>query len=265
MKKNLWVLLALSALIAMFVIAGCAPKPSPTPTPTPTTSPTTPPADADCPEVVSTDVYKYYGDYCNICESNGITVENSIYTNCLEEGASSLFKIVITFDENIDPLLSSCLFNPANWYVEVANPDRVDDDSLNTDDGGVLVLDAEINGKQVIVTAEVVEFSTNTINPNGPSGETVDIPFAFCGLICSTTDAVSYRETVNDIYDGYPYVGVWPTPDVADEIYWELDESCIVADELGNYCCGYDGYDCCVEPICEECIEPCPLGSSICL
>ena len=36
MKKNLWVLLALSALIAMFVIAGCAPKPTPTPTPTPT-------------------------------------------------------------------------------------------------------------------------------------------------------------------------------------------------------------------------------------
>ena len=33
MKKNLWILLALAALIAMFVIAGCAPKPtSPTPT-----------------------------------------------------------------------------------------------------------------------------------------------------------------------------------------------------------------------------------------
>ena len=61
MKKNLWVLLALSALIAMFVIAGCAPKPTPSPTPTPTASPTVPPADTAAPKVVSTDVYKYYG------------------------------------------------------------------------------------------------------------------------------------------------------------------------------------------------------------
>ena len=85
MKKNLWVLLALSALIAMFVIAGCAPKPT-SPTPTPTASPTVPPADTAAPKVVSTDVYKYYGtDLCSTCDYPCITVGEEVYC-CYESG-----------------------------------------------------------------------------------------------------------------------------------------------------------------------------------
>jgi len=100
MKKNLWVLLALSALIAMFVIAGCAPKPTSSPTPTPTATPTAPPADTACPKVVSTEVVKTYFSPCDSCFP-WVEVSDSIYTNCLDVTATPAFKIIITFDENI--------------------------------------------------------------------------------------------------------------------------------------------------------------------
>jgi hypothetical protein len=282
MKKNLWVLLALSALIAMFVIAGCAPKPTPSPTPTPTASPTVPPADTACPEVVSTDVYKFYGSYsdysgCAVhCNGWLPSTNDAIYTNCdciverdvelVKPLNSPLFKIVITFNENIDPLMSSCLINPTNWYVKVSNAERIvknlDNDSSNTIQDGVTVLGVEINGKQVIVTAEVHEAGINTVYP-AYGGETLSNPYLFCGLICSPTDATQYAKVVNGPFNGWSFG--WPTPKIADEVYWKLSSSCVVSDELGNFCCGYDGSDCCVEPICEECVEPCPLGSSTCL
>jgi len=283
MKKNLWILLALAALIAMFVIAGCAPKPSPTPTPTATTEPTTPPADADCPKVVSTDVYKTFdASYATcpsecVCPSGAcenpdpcscpgcVTVSSNIYSNCycVADGefvqtcdqSTGTFKIVITFDENIDPLMSTCVYNAANWKIKVKNNERINKELVASPYNVV------IDGDKIIVDAfvyECGEFTPATYCE--PCGDT-PIQYVFCGLICNLSDAACYANTVNGLKAA---INGWPAPTVADEIVWELGGSCVVSDELGNYCCGFSGSDCCVEPICETC-EPCPLGSSACL
>jgi hypothetical protein len=272
MKKNLWVLLALSALIAMFVIAGCAPKPSPTPTPTPTTSPTAPPADTKCPEVVSTEVVKTFYDVCNSgnCDWNPVCSElyPTYSTNCCDVNGKATgtgaFKIIITFNENIDPIKSSCVLNPANWVIKVKNPDRFDTE-LTKAAGEVQIIDIAINGKQIIVTAGVMEKGTHQVwvLPGTP----ITIPYAFCGLVCNLNDANSYADVLNGVGMVPPLPpilsGAVAAPTVADEISWEIGSGCVVSDELGNFCCGFSGSDCCVEPICESC-APCPLEGSIC-
>jgi len=272
MKKNLWILLALAALIAMFVIAGCAPKPSPTPTPTPTTSPTTPPTDTECPEVVSTEVVKTFYAACNSegCAWYPCPVNDSLYssTNCCDEKdkptGTGAFKIIITFNENIDPIKSSCVLNPANWVIKVKNPDRFDTE-LTKAAGEVQIIDIAINGKQIIVTAGVMEKGTHQVwvLPGTP----ITIPYAFCGLVCNLNDANSYADVLNGVGMVPPLLpilsGAVAAPTVADEISWEIGSGCVVSDELGNFCCGFSGSDCCVEPICESC-APCPLEGSIC-
>jgi len=285
MKKNLWVLLALSALIAMFVIAGCAPKPSsPTPTPTPTASPTVPPADTAAPKVVSTDVYKYYGAVsgpCNECwdcdypfTKDPFTVEEAIYTNCTcaieEQGEfpivlvnplqSPNFKIVITFDENIDTLVSSCIFNPANWTIKVKNAGRVDTE-LSSKEDAVWVKSVEADGKKIIITAAVIEIGTAKLNPPYPYVPLYN-NFAFCGLVCSSDDAAIYSKVVSGPWASQPFA--WAAPKVADEICWELSSTCVISDELGNVNCGYSGCDCCLEPTCTTCEEGCPFGDPVC-
>jgi hypothetical protein len=261
MKKNLWILLALAALIAMFVIAGCAPKPSsPTPTPTPTASPTVPPADTAAPKVVSTEVFKYYAAGC------GATCIDKIYEACPD--GSETFKIVITFDENIDPLKSSCLLNPANWYVEVTNDGRIVDPllPLSTITGDVIVWGAEISGKQVIVTAGVAEDGENEVflDPSNPLTPTL-VPYYFCGLICNANDAALYAKNVNGPYNGWAVKGVIPAPEYADLVYWEIGPNCVVSDELGNVNCGYNGSDCCLEATCDTCDTGCPFQDPTCV
>ena len=105
MKKNVLIFLVLSALSAMIVITGCAPKPELTPTPTAEPTPTAPPADVDCPEVVSTEVYKYMGVFCDPCiqfirPTNEINNTNQQLYAVKEK--TPFFKIIITFNENID-------------------------------------------------------------------------------------------------------------------------------------------------------------------
>jgi len=275
MKKNLWVLLALSALIAMFVIAGCAPKPSPTPTPTPTTEPTAPPADTKCPEVVSTEVVKtFISNPCanfpcfwNPCP---IINDGQVSTNCCQDNendgvptGTGAFKIIITFNENIDPIKSSCVLNPLNWVIEVANPERIDT-LLTIADGDVEIVDIVINGKQIIVTAVVMEVGARTVFVL-PGGVPFLFDYSFCGLVCNTNDAKSYADVANGvgIVPAPILSGAIAAPTVADDISWEIGGGCVVSDELGNFCCGFSGSDCCVEPICETC-APCPLEGSIC-
>jgi len=289
MKKNLWILLAISALIAMFVISGCqkAVTPTPTPTPTPTVAPTVKP-DVDCPKVVSTEVFHYYDAICENwcpwdCPSCGnppcescepdTAVYCDLYTNCecLEgiagEGCEGpvmtcdptpgTFMIVITFDENIDPLKSSCALDPANWEIKVKNNERIVTE-LNAE-----AYDFEFDGKQIKVYAHVSECGENKITTFCGDCGPATINYVFCGLICNLNDANCYAATVNGPYNGFPYPGVKAAPTIADEITWKLGGNCVVADELGNYCCGFEGSDCCVEPICETC-EPCPIEGSIC-
>jgi len=248
MKKNLWVLLALSALIAMFVIAGCAPKPTPTPTPTPTATPTTPPTDTAAPKVVSTTVYKYGAALCQTCTG-------ALYADC--EGGG-IFNIIIEFDENIDPLVSSCVFNPASWDIKVKNSDRFI--------GGVITANAiavAVDGKQIAIQAQVYE--TGTLAPvyDLVGKEVTMDPYLFCGLICGEADAAAYAKEVNNEKNSLLFLGLFPAPEVADSIEWTL-VNCLIADELGNVNCNYSGSDCCLEATCETCTSECPFGEPAC-
>jgi len=93
MKKTTWLLLALS-LVAMLLVAGCAPTtPKPSPSPSPTVAPTPTPGVA--PKVVKTMVTKGQGD--------------------------GEFKITIVFDKDV---YSSCAENWRNWTVRVVNSQR---------------------------------------------------------------------------------------------------------------------------------------------
>jgi len=254
MKKNLWVLLALSALIAMFVIAGCAPKPTPTPTPTPTTSPTAPPADTKCPEVVSTTVYKYGASLCS-----SPTCINALYPDCNGYGG---FKIVIEFDENIDTLASSCIFDPTNWTIKVKNNERFSKEAI----ANAIVVEA--SGKQIVITAQAYETGQLLNVYSFPAGGYINMDeFLYCGLICSKVDAQKYADEINtyggSILSGPLYIGLFNAPTIADLVTWST--GCLISDELGNYCCSFKGEDCCLEPICEDCGEGCPFGSSTCL
>jgi len=247
MKKNLWVLLALSALIAMFVIAGCAPKPTPTPTPTPTATPTTPPTDTAAPKVLSTTVYKYGASLCSTCGG-------ALYEDCNGYGG---FKIVIDFDENIDALMSSCLYSPSSWEVWVKNSGRYGLPSVN-------VQTIEIDGKRIVITAQA--FETDTLSDVYTLiGDPYTMnPYLFCGLICNTTDAGNYAEEVNNDLNPNLYIGLWDAPKVADSVNWKLIGGCFIADELGNLDCNYSGSDCCLEATCETCVDECPFGDPTC-
>jgi len=288
MKKNLWVLLALSALIAMFVIAGCAPKPTtPTPTPTPTTSPTAPPADTKCPEVVSTQIVKGHSMF----EWDAAYGEWGTWIGA--------FQVVINFDENIDPILSSCIYDTTKWTVKVKNEGRV----IKEEDA--IVEAVKIDGKRIILLAWFGE--EGQIRPVGysysdaaailndgatPVDHQADNPFDihfdqyfFGGLICSKDDAQLYADFVNGLQwyglDEYDRLEVkkladwlkeqgigtfisttttrYTPPTARDVVSWKLDSSCVIGDDLGNYCCGFSGEVCCLEPVCTTCEEPCPF------
>ncbi len=281
MKKNLWILLALSALIAMFVISGCQKAVTPTPTPTPTaTAQPTPTPDANCPKVVSTEVVKTYdpqdcGYTCTACgcsnpppcETCPEPVYSNIYSNCYCEEWSEIdyvktcgpstgtFKIVITFDENIDPLKSGCVLDPTNWEVKVKNNERLTKELI------AAPYNIEIDGKKIIVDAFVGECGTRKITDYCNACPGTDIYYSFCGLICNLNDANCYALTLNG--GRTAGLNLIPAPTIADEITWKILSNCVVSDEKGNYCCGFEGKDCCVEPICETC-EPCPIEGSIC-
>jgi len=311
MKKNLWVLLALSALIAMFVIAGCAPKPSPSPTPTPTATPTAPPADTACPKVVSTQAYKGYSDFI-------------FNTGIWELEKAGFFTILITFDENIEPTASSCIYDTENWTVEVTNPGRKKAVEAR-------VLATKTDGKKIWVLGHALE--TGPVTPvafkfswkktvsdalyieDGYTGsdfqtakitgcsDIADLPsdYYYLGLICSTTDASKYVKYVNGVLwlepsiedddikversleeelknyitctttgccilgDYFQMLSIgsgFTAPKVADVVKWKLSSSCVISDELGNYCCGFSGEDCCIEPVCTTCAEECPLETA---
>jgi hypothetical protein len=246
MKKNLWVLLALSALIAMFVIAGCAPKPSPSPTPTPTATPTTP-VDTAAPKVVSTTVYKYGASLCETCGG-------ALYEECEGYGG---FKIVIDFNENIDTLMSSCLYNPSSWDVWVKNSGRYGTPLVN-------IQNIEINGKRIVITAQAWETDTlrDVYTLVGESYQMT--PYLYCGLICNTIDAKAYANEVNNNENPNLYIGLWKAPTAADSVNWKLVKGCFIADEFGNLDCNYSDSDCCLEATCETCVDECPFGDPTC-
>jgi len=253
MKKSLWLLLVVAALIAVFAVAGCMQGTTPEePTEQPE-EPTTPPADTACPAVVSTTVSKLYGD---------------------ASGAN--FQIKIVFDEAINP--ASCIYNPSSWAITIENSiawTRDEDGNGIVDNAGtynrklatpnvtttgfdntainIKSISLGTDGKSIIVKAHVIDD-----NGSGINNEKWD----YKGLICSENDVTAFIDSA----DGDPTVD--PAVDYsksasatyyADKVTWKLSE-CAIADSLGNTCCTFSGEACCVEPTCVECEEEyCPL------
>jgi len=233
-KKNLWFVFVALAMVAIFTVAGCKPTTPPTPTATPTATPApTVAPDTACPKVVSTVVSKIY-----------------------DANNPGAFKIVITFDE---PIESDCVENPDNWTITVSNSGRQDDELEATP------YEVTIDGKKLIVKATVKEeVDYSVVYIGATSGSLTKNDVLFYGLICNTADADDYADGDLTIPDGTVVISSSPAaPTVADVVKWELN-GCFIYDELGNGCCTFSGSDCCLEPVCEECVEECPLGSSIC-
>lgn len=207
MKKSLWLLLAITALIAVFAVAGCqptSPEPSPTASPTPTVAPTTPPADY-CPTTVE-------------------TVVTSLYCDISNTEVSPNLSILITFDKDI-VLLDD---NEANWKVTVDRYVPYDGDdgpyeaTLNAE-----VFDIEqVSSKLIRITATVVD------------GD-------FYGLICTEScyekfvedvlgeePTEGYADTVTWAYigGGFPYSDILgnlcPDCDISDEACCVACETC---------------------------------------
>jgi len=279
MKKNLWILLAISALIAMFVISGCQKAVTPTPTPTPTaTAQPTPTPDVKCPEVVSTQIVKGY----SMIGWDSAYGEIGVFPEA--------FQIVITFNEEIDPIGSSCIYDLSKWDVIVKNKGRI-----TTEINWADVVAVKVDGKRIILLCLVeetglvkpVEFKYKTVAGDIYSGSTPVIEedyFYYPGLICSKDDAQLYADIVNGLkwydYDILSPVVIklanyilpdiflgtttplYTPPTVADVVSWKLASTCVVADELGNYCCGFSGEACCLEPVCATCADECPFDTA---
>jgi len=238
-KKNLWFVFVALAMVAIFTVAGCKPTTPTTPTPTPTATPApTVAPDTACPKVVSTVVSKIY-DY-------GVDGKPIL-------GA---FKIVITFDE---PIESDCVENPDNWTITVSNSGR------QTKELDATPYEVTIDGKKLIVKATVEEEVTySAVYIGATSGSATKDNVPFYGLICNTADADDYADGGLTNPPGTVVISSSPAaPTVADVVKWELN-GCFIYDELGNGCCTFSGSDCCLEPVCETCVEECPLGSSTC-
>ena len=89
----------------------------------------------------------------------------------------------------------------------------------------------------------------------GYTAEEVTGTVRFSGLICNKPDADKYADT----FDMFSV----DAPTVADKVTWKLASGCVVSDELGNFCCGFSGENCCAEPYCEPC-EECVLEEVAC-
>lgn len=252
MKKSLWLLLVVAALIAVFAVAGCMQGTTPSEeeeTPPPTTTP----ADTACPQVVSTTVSKLYS----------------------AQYGYQQFQIKITFDEEIYP--ASCVYDPANWYIKIENSipwvldsdiDGIYDDGAGTytrklDTAGksgytkaitINSISISTDKKSIIVKASVTDdWRSNNDGDNDP----------FEGLICSLADINRFLNS-EDKADDEDYAKNSSATYYADKISWQLT-GCAIADVVPNVCCTFSGNDCCDEPVCETCVEYCPLGEGTCI
>jgi len=230
MKKTTWLLLAIS-LVAMLLVAGCAPttpKPTASPTPTPTATPTTPPSNY-CPTTVETVVTSLYcGTDPNYAESASA------------ENVKASFSILISFDKDI-VLLDD---NETNWEVTVDRYVPYKDANNKSkihefkDKEAKVIEVKQVGTKLVKITATITDI-------NG-----------FNGLICGQDCYEVFVDLITDAsYADTAY---------ADKIAWKYKGGNYpYTDILGNPCpdCTIEGEACC--QACEECVpEPgCPIGT----
>jgi hypothetical protein len=83
--------------------------------------------------------------------------------------------------------------------------------------------------RKLLLLLALLKLEVNVVYPNPAEPLTgVDVPYAFCGLICNANDAKSYAAVVNGPYGGFAIPGVISAPPaVADFGYWELS-GCVV-------------------------------------
>lgn len=201
---------------------------------------------ASCPTVVSTTVFKYFGN------------------------SSSNFQIVITFNKNIDPYFNFCLYNNDNWNIIVSNPDR-NHSGNNPNSVGILaeVQEISVEGKKIIIKCYIEEIQSVVPTLYYYMGKecATEGSYLFSGLICNPTDANYYAKMVSgysDIPENAVILGGgWRVPNNTDLVQWELIRGCTIGVEQGNFCCRFSGEDCCIEPICTECEPACPFDSSL--
>jgi len=250
MRKSTWLLLVL-ALVAIFLVAGCAPTTPPNgEEPNGEEPPPTPPA-----------------DYCPSIDPNDIkTVVTSLYCGTDEtykedNGAEASFSILISFDEEI-VLLDT---NPDNWKVEV---DRWVHYKVGTElkkyepqDIEAKALEVEQVGTNSIRILATVEDDGTNATPN------VTLTSPFYGLICGET---CYKEFVDLIVVGGEAAAEAIKDFYVDFVSWEyIGTAYPYTDGLGNTCpdaCKIKGGVCCTA--CETCppapsTPPCPPGGCI--
>ncbi|BER93349.1 hypothetical protein [Atrimonas thermophila] len=243
MKKSLWLLLVVAALIAVFAVAGCLQGTTPE-EPTEPEEPTTPTPTDYCPTTTTTTWQKLYNN-------------NGYY-----------FQLKIKFDQPVFIQDLACYENVNNWGVEVSRyvPYKWYDSVLTLWKSAVYEAEIDATVTDVKFDGEDTFTLTFTIIDNGDSYLTVD---GYDGLICSEADYNSFielatREDGVAATDGSKY---------ADVISWAFTgtASCgVVYDAQGNPCvdlCELSGSLCCEVTYCEECEEVpnCPIGEGTCL
>ncbi|MCX6091027.1 MAG: hypothetical protein NTX88_11790 [Candidatus Atribacteria bacterium] len=247
MKKSLWIVLALSTILAMFIIAGCqAVAPVTSPTVAPTTAPTTVPVSA-CPSAVTTTtIVELYSGY-------------SASASYSPDGYDETFEVRITFDK----IVNLYSLSPSYWKLAVT---RVV--PYNQLLGGLAYV-AKTHTAALVPTVTFVEQSTNlkTVILYATVAEkpllTTSGLWYFLGLICSETDYNNYILTANANV-AIPYTYTASTTKYADVVAWAYSGPTIY-NELGVACpdlCGLTGEECCELPICTTCTN-CPIGAAI--
>jgi len=276
MKKSLWLLLVVAALIAVFAVAGCLQGTTPE-EPTEPEEPTTPTPTDYCPTTTTTTLQKIYN--------------SSEYTDT--DGIA--YKLYIQFDQPVFIQDLACYTDPANWTVTVSRyvPFKYYDSTSGPGAWKSAVYKTTLSSNGNIdtgtarITVESVSFGTDsktltvtfTIDDPGTPALTGYTPIAgagdsddtgnYYGLICSEAD---YNAFIGE-FDDDGNVAATDGSHYADVVSWSFDGTnvCgVVYDAQGNACvdlCELSGSLCCEVTYCEECVEVpnCPIGEGTCL
>lgn len=266
MKKSLWLLLVVAALIAVFAVAGCMQGTTPE---EPAEEPAEEPTPTDyCPTSTTTTLQKIYSD------------------------GSYTFKLYIKLDQPVFIQDLSCYENTNYWTVSVSRyapfkyyydgawKSAVYKTTLSSyspsDTSGsarVTIENVDFNetdSKTFVVTFTIADAGDAAATGYKSIATYGDLDGTYDGLICSEVDYSNFIATFNDP-DGYDIAATDGTK-YADVISWSFNGTnyCgVVQDAQGNDCttfCEFEGSLCCEVTYCEECVETpnCPIGGGIC-
>ena len=269
MKKNL--ILIVLIFILSIVIIGCQKAITPTPSLPPVTNPTAPISSNGCPTTWKTVIRTVYSGIAeNWEEAKGFY---NFYTNADPYD----FKINITFDKPFT-LLD---YSPSNWKVYVKRyvpfiygPYSLEGIYYHTSltDPAKMALEGkvhsvEVNGKNIILNVRLYEIPLhNFYLLDGDSR----FEWSYRGLICNVDNYKNYiyGANLNTMVKNLDLMGNYFRESAlkyADVVYWKYIGNTLFMDETGNICndfCGASDEECCELPVCETCVNNCPLGSN---